>query len=270
MKAIAVERIVDRRWSTTGLWRNHRNRPGRDGCGENTLPSRYHNGPVPVGHPKISRRRFIARAALGLGKLPRLSQDMGIQRFLHSSTLLFHSIWLLGGRIAARTYFEQGQVGTMPGGEEDGGVGAISCHLISCHPVPWFIRQAMNSLFSHVSRMMHSTRQDFGSMAHRCGRNSTTPYPRVGSRTADRSHRPPGNSGGLAGKGSIGRGNLSAAIVSPSAAERRLDMLGLWLSHHGCHLVHEPFGPAATGMPLARMGSSAMIAQLHGLCKLIC
>lgn len=89
MEAIAVERIVDRRWSATGLWRNHRNRPGRDRCGENTLPARYHNGPVPVGHPKISRRRFITRAALGLGKLSCLSQDMGIQRFLRSSTSLF-------------------------------------------------------------------------------------------------------------------------------------------------------------------------------------
>lgn len=34
------------------------------------------------------------------------------------------------------TYLEQSQVWTMPGGEEDGRMGAIARHLVALHPIP--------------------------------------------------------------------------------------------------------------------------------------
>ena len=55
-----------------------------------------------------------------------------------------------------RTYFEEGQVGAMPGGEEDRRVGAIARHLISLHPVPRLVRKAMNSCRWFSTSVMRS------------------------------------------------------------------------------------------------------------------
>lgn len=163
------------------------------------MSSGYYNGPVPVWHSKILCGRFITRAALGLGKLACLFQDMGIQRLLHTCTLIFGSSRVLCEGMAAPhhqnpgTYFEQSQVGTMPGGEEDRRVGAIARHLISLHTIPCLERKAMDPLLPHVSHMIRPIPLRLWQHATKCGRNSGMPYPRSGSTTGGRSDRPPGS-----------------------------------------------------------------------------
>lgn len=83
MKAIAVQRVINRRQSTTRLRRNDSYRPGRERRRENTLSAGYHNGPVPIWHSKVPCSCFITRATLGVGKLARFFQDMSVQDFLH-------------------------------------------------------------------------------------------------------------------------------------------------------------------------------------------
>lgn len=90
-----------------------------------------------------------------------------------------------------RTYLEQSQVGTMPGGEEYGRVGAIARHLVTLDPIPCLERKAMDAFFTHVSHPMSSGATEASADATESGKSTT--YPQSGSMTAGRSRPPPGN-----------------------------------------------------------------------------
>ena len=83
MKAVAVQRVINRGQSATRFRRDDGDRPGRERCWENTSSSGHYKAPVPIWHSKVLCSSFITGTALGLGKLARLFQDMRIQHFLH-------------------------------------------------------------------------------------------------------------------------------------------------------------------------------------------